>query len=113
MSEKPSKSHVVDNPDESRYEIYADDELAGFAVYIEQDGQIVFVHTEIAGKFGGKGLGTVLAKHAIEDANARELTIVPVCPFIADWLRKHPEYQQHVDWDAAKAIIAGAKPEQE
>lgn len=101
-----SGSVVTNNTAESRYEITRDGRLAGFAVYQERGSRIVFIHTEIAEEFGGKGLGSVLAKHAIEDANARGLTIVPVCPFIAAWLRKHPEYEEHVDWHAADAPTA-------
>lgn len=103
MSEAARGSEVTDNSGESRYEIAYGKRRAGFAAYRRHADRIVFTHTEIDDEFSGKGLGSVLAAHAVEDANARGLTIVPVCPFIAGWLRKHPEYAESVDWDAVQA----------
>jgi len=82
---------VRDNPDEARYEIRADGELAGFARYRLDDGQITFFHTEIHPEHEGVGLGGQLARGALEDARARGLTVVPVCPFIADYIAHHPD----------------------
>jgi predicted GNAT family acetyltransferase len=49
-------------------------------------------------EYEGRGLGSRLAGFALDDAVARELTIVPVCPFISAYLREHPEYEASVDW---------------
>lgn len=103
MSEAAAQSVVTNNTGEHRYEISYGDRPAGFAAYRQHADRLVFTHTEVGDEFSGKGLGSVLARHAVEDANARGMTIVPVCPFIAAWLRKHPEYDEHVDWDAAAA----------
>ena len=100
MSEAAPESKVVNNPGESRYEIGYGGALAGFAASREHGGRIVFTHTEVDDEFSGKGLGSVLARHAVDDAIDRGLTIVPVCPFIAAWLRRHADYEEHVDWAA-------------
>ena len=110
MSENPAKVQVINNTDQSRYEVSIGDRLAGFAKYRRRSDRVVFIHTEIGKEFAGKGLGGVLAKYAVEDANAQGLTIVPVCPFIAAWLRKHPEARKRVDWEAAQALTAGCEP---
>lgn len=94
-------AHVVDNPDQSRFEVIAGDdgtEVAGFAEYFlsEADGEIAFTHTEIDPKFGGQGLGGVLAKAALDAARERGLAVLPYCPFIRGWIRKHPEYAELV-----------------
>ncbi len=89
---------VVRNDAEHRYEIRHGGRLAGFAVYRERGDRTVFVHTEIGDDFGGKGLGSILARHALDDVVERGRTIVPVCPFISAYLRKHPEYEAHVSW---------------
>jgi predicted GNAT family acetyltransferase len=111
MSEEPNestastestKNEVVRNDLEHRYEIWHGSRLAGFAAYRENGERTVFTHTEIGEDFGGKGLGGVLAKGAVEDTIARGHTVVPVCPFIAAWLRKHPGYEEHVSWPAAE-----------
>ncbi|NKX87941.1 GNAT family N-acetyltransferase [Nocardia coubleae] len=91
-----SQARVVRNQDKNRYDIFYGDELAGFAEYIERGNDTDFVHTEIDDAFGGKGLGSKLARYAVEDVVARGRTITPHCPFIRGWLDKHPEFDAHV-----------------
>ncbi|HSA52124.1 MAG TPA: GNAT family N-acetyltransferase [Yinghuangia sp.] len=90
-------AHVADNPAKSRFEVTSGDqgtELAGFAEYFlsEADGEIAFIHTEIDPKFGGQGLGGILAQAALDAVRERGLAVLPYCPFIRGWIRKHPEY---------------------
>jgi len=54
------------------------------------------VHTEVPGDFEGQGVGSTLVKGAFEIVQAENLKIVPTCPFIAAYLRRHPEYQSLV-----------------
>jgi len=92
MPESESSVRVVDNSDRSRYEAYAGDELAGFVTYRIEPGVVVLVHTEVDGSFEGHGVGTRLASAALEDARSRGLKVDPVCPFVAAYLERHPEY---------------------
>ncbi|MEV0069489.1 GNAT family N-acetyltransferase [Amycolatopsis sp. NPDC050768] len=92
------ETRVVRNDEKHRYEVYADDQLAGFTQYLLRDNQTVFTHTEIDKAFGGRGLGTTLATYALDDVVANGGVIVPVCPFIAAFLRKHTGYEEHVQW---------------
>ncbi|OXM73054.1 MULTISPECIES: GNAT family N-acetyltransferase [Amycolatopsis] len=89
---------VTRNEEKSRYEIFVGDELGGFAEYRERGDNVIFTHTEIDDAFSGQGLGSKLASAVIEDAVRRGKTIVPLCPFIAAHLRKHPEHDAHVRW---------------
>jgi predicted GNAT family acetyltransferase len=102
-------THVVNNADASRYEIVSGGELAGFTTYHRRATRIVFLHTEIDPRYRGRGLATELARHAVQDAVARGLTIVPVCPVVAAWLREHPDVADHVDWEAAAALSSGGR----
>jgi len=88
---------VVDNIDRHRYEIRSGTELAGFAVYQPSDQALTFIHTEIDTNYDGQGLGGRLAKAALDDVRARGLHAVPLCPFIAGWIRKHPAYLDLVE----------------
>ncbi|MGC7094801.1 GNAT family N-acetyltransferase [Amycolatopsis lurida] len=85
-----------------RYQVFVGDEAAGFAEYTEDGNRTVFTHTEIGDEFGGRGLGKVLAAGALDDAVARGRVIVPLCPFIASYLKRNPGYEEHVSWDAAR-----------
>ena len=82
-----------DNPDRQRYEAYLGDSLAGFADYTLEEGRITFTHTEVGDEFGGQGVGSALARGALDDVRARGgRTVVARCEFIAGWIDKHPEY---------------------
>lgn len=88
---------VRDVPDRSRYQATVDGGVAGVAVYQLRGGAIVFAHTEVDGAFEGHGVGGALARAALDDARARGLRVVPLCPFIRSWLDKHPDYADLVD----------------
>ena len=100
MSEQPTDGeHVVVRPNDAqlRYELVVDGHLAGFARYVRRGGRMIFVHTEVDPAYGGRGLGTVLARGALDAARAEGVPIVPLCPFIAAFVERHPEYQDIVD----------------
>jgi predicted GNAT family acetyltransferase len=82
---------IADNPEQSRYEIRADGELAGFAAYELHPGRITFVHTEIDSEHEGEGLGSRLARAALDAARERGLAVIPRCPFIAGYIARHPD----------------------
>lgn len=83
---------VRDNPEESRFEIWADDRLAGIAEYHVEDGAIAFTHTETGEEFAGQGLGKVLARGALDAVRERGLPVLPYCPFIRKFIGRHPDY---------------------
>ena len=85
---------VHDSPSRRRYEITVDGVLAGFAVYYLEAGRIVFIHTEIASAYEGRGLGSRLVRQSLDDVRRRGLRVVPLCPFYARFLRDHPEYHE-------------------
>jgi uncharacterized protein len=92
-----SDVEVTDNPSESRFEARLDGELAGIAVYELHPDRIVFLHTEVDDAFEGRGVGSALARTALDDVRGRGgLAVVPRCPFIAGWIEKHPDYQDLV-----------------
>jgi uncharacterized protein len=83
---------IRDNSELGRYEILDGGRLAGFADYRLHDGRLILPHAEIDPEHQGAGLGSRLARFALDDARARELAIVPLCPFIASYVDSHPEY---------------------
>ncbi len=83
---------VADAPAAERYEIRSGGELAGFVTYRLRPGLIAFVHTEIDERFEGQGLGGRLVSFALDDARARGLDVLPFCPFVDAYVKRHPEY---------------------
>ncbi|MGN6742285.1 MAG: GNAT family N-acetyltransferase [Amnibacterium sp.] len=80
-----------------RYRIAVDGTDAGFAAYRLRPGKVVFTHTEIDPAFEGRGLGGRLARAALDDVAAQGAQVVPLCPFIAAFIGRHPEYLGLVD----------------
>jgi uncharacterized protein len=83
---------VKDVPDEGRYEIALDGELAGFTAYVLRPGLIAFVHTQIDEHFQGRGLADRLIAAALDDARRRELAVLPFCPFVQAFIERHADY---------------------
>jgi predicted GNAT family acetyltransferase len=89
------KVHVVHNPQARRFEIRKD----GFLAVLEYqltEGKITFTHTGVPEALGGKGVGSSLAAAGLDYARAQSLTVLPLCPFIAGYIQKHPEFQNLV-----------------
>jgi predicted GNAT family acetyltransferase/glutaredoxin len=91
-----TEAEVVDVPEASRYELRLGGHLIGLAAYRRRNGRIAFTHTEVDESCAGRGFGSRLAAGALEDARREGLEIVPLCPFIAHYIERHPEYEQHV-----------------
>ncbi|MYR08752.1 N-acetyltransferase [Gordonia sp. SID5947] len=95
-----AQTSVADDPAQRRYEITVEDagtpQMAGFTAYRDRDvegtGQRIFFHTEVAEEFGGRGLGTILIREALDATRAGGRVIVGVCPMVAAFLRKNPDY---------------------
>ena len=90
---------VADDPEGSRFEVFADGEPAGFTAYERTPGRIAFAHTEVDEAFGGHGLGSALAAAALDAACAEGLAVLPFCPFIRGYIERHPEYLDLVPAD--------------
>ena len=88
---------VVDVPEKSRFEIRVDGELAGFGDYSRMGDRVIFRHTEISDAYEGRGLGSKLVQGALDAARAAGHAVVPLCPFVASYIERHPEYEDLVD----------------
>ena len=95
-----SPVRILDLPDAQRYEATIDGALAGFLDYRRGSDRFLISHTEVDEAYEGRGVGSALARRAIDDARAAGLTIIVACPFVRAWLARHPE-------DAAGIILRG------
>lgn len=83
------------NEEKSRFELT----LAGmtaFVEYVELGKRIMFMHTEVPDALAGQGAGSTLAREVLDYARDRGLLVQPYCPFIAAYIREHPEYRKLV-----------------
>ena len=88
---------VTNNEDEHRYEAHIGEELAGIAEYSLGEGLVTFTHTEVQDAFECRGVGSALARTALDEVRAAgELKVRPLCPFFRTWIERHPAYQDLV-----------------
>jgi uncharacterized protein len=86
-----SEFAVVDQPGLHRYEISVDGEVAGSVRYVRHPDRLDLVHTEIRPAFEGRGLAARLVAGVLADVRAAGGRIVPSCPYVAAYLKRHPD----------------------
>ena len=92
LVERSDGIDFVDNEAEHRYEAWLDGEQAGVIEYVPTDGSLMFDHTEVPAAFEGRGIGSRLAKAALDDVRARGLVVESQCPFVSAYVDRHPDY---------------------
>jgi len=86
---------VTDNKEQSRYEIELPDNTAFISYHWRNDNREL-MHTEVPQQYEGKGIASTLAKFVFEDARESGQKVVVYCPYLAAYLKKHPEYNDVV-----------------
>ena len=89
----PNELPIIHNEAASRFEAALGDDLARVEYQRARGDLIVFTHTEVPPAFEGQGIGQRLARVALDYARDEGLTVMPLCPFIAAYIRRHDEYK--------------------
>ncbi len=87
---------VKNNKSKNQFEADLHGKTALIQYRKEADGTLNLFHTEVPDEFEGKGIGSRLVKNALEQIKAEGLIINPSCPFIAAYIKRHPEYENLV-----------------
>lgn len=92
----PMETQVTHDEVGSRYVIAAGDAEIGFAEYRllqRDDGAVAeFHHTLIDPARRGQGHAERLVKAALDDVRARDLTVLPTCWYVDQFIVEHPDY---------------------
>jgi uncharacterized protein len=88
---------VYDDRENRQYTVTVDGKVAGKAEYRLRGDTYLFIHTEVDPEFQGLGVANRLARAALDDVRDHGRTLVPLCPFIAAYIKRHPEYNDLVD----------------
>ena len=83
---------IVNNVKEQQFQVRAEGELASLE-YRLYKGDIALMHTEVPDRLGGRGIASALAESALIYAREHKMPVIVYCPFVAGYLKKHPEYQ--------------------
>src|SRR5262245_56810751 len=97
---------IVNNQGAQRWEAHADQHVA-VAEYRRRGDTIYFIHTEVPRDLEGQGVASKLVKAALDDARAQHLAVVPFCPFVAGYIRRHPDYNALVHPDYRDLVEGG------
>lgn len=85
------KLEVIHNPTESRFEIRLDGQLAKLD-YMEDGDSIVMTHVGVPMEFRGHGIAAIITKAGLDYAKAKSLRVIPMCSYVAAYLRRNPQY---------------------
>lgn len=87
--------NINDNPERKRFEATVEDQIA-FIEYIRTRDKIYLTHTEVPQELSGKGIGKALVKGVLEEVKRLDLELVPLCPFVALYIKRNPEWKSLV-----------------
>ncbi len=96
MTERPD-IELVDDPTTGRFDAVLAGETAGSAFYRVVDGRVVVTHTEVGDEFEGRGIASAIAEAVLTKVRDDGQRIVPLCPFFAGYIERHPEFEDLVD----------------
>lgn len=89
--QKSDEISVVDNPERSRFELTVDGSLVGQLDYVPRRDAVALTHTEVDRAFQGRGLAGRLVRAALDSARGHGLTVIPICTYVIDYIRRHPD----------------------
>ena len=87
---------ILNNEKEQQFQVRIDGEMA-FLEYRFYKGDLALMHTEVPDKLSGRGIASTLAEYAFKYARDHKMPVMVYCPFVAGYLKKHPEHEELVD----------------
>ncbi|AWX43143.1 hypothetical protein HME9304_00130 [Flagellimonas maritima] len=90
-----SQYQLVNNEEAKQFQFKLDESVAKIE-YIKAKEKIYLTHTEVPKGFEGKGVGTELIKQSLEYIKKKDLTLVPLCPFVAMYIKRNPKWKSLV-----------------
>ena len=87
---------LIKNDSAKRFEMEVDGHLA-FINFGEYEGQLALVHTESPVALAGRGAGSAIVEKTLQWAKENDYTILPYCPFVFTYIKRHPEWKDFVD----------------
>ncbi len=85
---------LIDNRENKRYAINIGSDVAFIEYVLSTAGEIFLTHTEVPKIMEGKGVGSALVLKVLKDIEERNLRLIPLCPFVATYIKRHPEWRR-------------------
>jgi predicted GNAT family acetyltransferase len=87
---------LIDNTENHQYEFHIGKQVPKIEYIKSKNGEIYLTHTEVPVQLEGKGVGSQLVEKVLKDIERQELRLVPLCPFVAGYIKKHPDWRRIV-----------------
>ncbi len=84
---------LQNNEEKHQYEFHINDYTPRIE-YILVKNEIYLTHTEVPAGLEGKGIGSRLILAVLKDIESKNLKLIPLCPFVAVYLKRHPEWKR-------------------
>ena len=88
---------IINNKEKSQFEIAFPDGEYAILTYRWLKGSMVLMHTLVPPDHRKQGIGAMLVKYALNHARTQNLKIIVYCPFVAKYIKEHPEYSSLID----------------
>ena len=85
---------LIDNTERKRFEYQLDDEHVAVVEYIKTKDKFYLTHTEVPKAFEGSGIASALVKDVLQEVERSGLPLMPLCPYVAAYLKRHPEWKR-------------------
>jgi uncharacterized protein len=84
------------NQNDQAFEMDINGNIA-FIGYEEDGDTIILTHTEVPEALEGKGIGSILVTKTLNYIEAEGRKIIAQCPFVASYIKRHPEWERIVE----------------
>jgi hypothetical protein len=92
-------SDIRNNTHRHRFELETDGKLSIVAYQNVDDDTLALTHTEVDPSLEGHGVGSKLVAGVLQYVEENNLKIVPLCPFVSAYLKRHPDWNRVVSTD--------------
>ncbi|HEU5232394.1 MAG TPA: GNAT family N-acetyltransferase [Terriglobales bacterium] len=104
MVSEDGSFEVSNNERTHRFEVESGEQTA-FLSYRHVGGSLTLDHTEVPPELEGRGIASKLTRTALEFARERGLEVVPICPYVSKYLKKHSEYLDLLSDDNRRHVL--------
>lgn len=87
---------LIDNKEKKQYEFHVGSHIAKIEYIKTNNGEIYLTHTEVPVVLEGQGIGSQLVQKVLHDIEQNDLRLIPLCPFVAGYIKKHPDWKRLV-----------------
>ncbi|MCD8092163.1 MAG: N-acetyltransferase [Bacteroides sp.] len=87
---------LIGNKERRQYEFHIEKYTPRIEYIKSSNGEIYLTHTEVPPALNGRGIGSLLVEKSLKDIEDQGLRLVPLCPFVAAYIHKHPEWKRIV-----------------